>query len=706
MLKLVKHLRPFIWSIAAISVLLFAQAMSDLSLPSYMSRIINIGIQQNGIETAVPQAIRIGELGKLKSFMTDSESKQVTTDYILLDKQSLSPDAYSKYVKSYPALATTPLYKLDTSDKTSITQLDIIFSKYLPVLAITERGGTPAQLSSVSENQLKLATIAYISAEYKAIGMNVGGIQTSYMLRIGLLMLLLTLAAAVCSIAVGYLSARIAAGLGRDLRRKLFVRVESFSNTEFDKFSTASLITRTTNDITQIQMLMVMLFRMAFYAPILGIGGIIRVLGEDRSMLWIIAAAVGLMVTMIISLFSIALPRFTLIQSLMDRLNLITREMLSGLMVIRAFNTQRHEEEKFDAANTDLTRINLFVNRISVFMMPAMMLVMNAAMLLIVWVGSHQVDAASMQVGDMMAFMQYAVLIISSFMMLSFMFMMVPRASVSAVRISEVLDTEPVINDPKAPQKFTADLKGVVEFKNVSFRYPGAEEDVLRDITFTAKPGQTTAFIGSTGSGKSTLVNLIPRFYDVTEGQVLVDGVNVREVTQHDLRDKISYVPQKAMLFSGSIKSNIKYADENATDEDIARYAGTAQALDFITTSEHGFSTRVSQGGANLSGGQRQRLSIARALAKRPEIYIFDDSLSALDFKTDAALRKALRQETGGATVLIVTQRISTVMGAEQIVVLDDGRTVGTGSHKELMESCKVYYELAMSQMSREELGS
>ena len=706
MRKLVKHLRPFIWSILAISVLLFAQAMSDLSLPSYMSRIVNVGVQQNGIEDAVPQVIRASEMMKLTPFMTDIEMKQVSADYILLDRQSLSPSDYAKYVKSYPALATAPLYQLDTSDKTQKIQLDTIFSKYLPVLAITARGGNAAQLDALPQSQIKLSMIAYISAEYKAIGMNMSGIQTSFMLRIGLLMLLLTIAAAVCSVAVGYLSARIAAGLGRDLRRKLFVRVESFSNTEFDKFSTASLITRTTNDITQIQMLMVMLFRMAFYAPILGIGGIIKVMGEDRSMLWIIAAAVGLMVAFIITAFSIVLPRFNLIQSLMDKLNLITREMLSGLMVIRAFNTQKHEEEKFDATNIDMTKVNLFVNRISVFMMPLMMLVMNAAMLLIVWVGSHQVDTNSMQVGDMMAFMQYAVLIISSFMMLAFMFMMVPRASVSAVRISEVLETEPTINDPKEPQKFTTNLKGVVEFKNVSFRYPGAEEDVLENITFTAKPGQTTAFIGSTGSGKSTLINLIPRFYDVTEGQVLIDGVDVREVTQHDLREKISYVPQKAVLFSGSIKSNIKYADENATDEDVARYAETAQALDFITTSERGFSTRVSQGGANLSGGQRQRLSIARALAKNPEIYIFDDALSALDFKTDATLRKALRKETSSATLLIVTQRISTVMGAEQIVVLDDGKVVGTGTHKELMESCKVYYELAMSQMSREELVS
>lgn len=741
MRKLIKHLRPFIWSILAISVLLFGQAMSDLSLPSYMSRIINVGIQQSGIENAVPQAIRASELGKLTLFMTDSEKAQVSAGYILLDSQSLAPGDYAKYVKSYPQLATTPIYKLDANDKTQITQLDSIFGEYLPVVSTIERSGAAAfpgapikipsgvdpftvigqlspqqleaihnaikpKLGSVPGSLLKQYTIAYISAEYKAIGMNVSGIQTAYMLRIGLFMLLLTFASAACSMAVGFLSARIAAGLGRNLRRQLFVRVESFSNTEFDKFSTASLITRSTNDITQIQMLMVMLFRFVFYAPILGIGGIVKVIGENRSMLWIIAAAVAVMLTMIIAAFIIALPKFNFIQLLADKLNLITREILSGQMVIRAFNTQRYEEEKFDAANVDVTKINLFVNRVMVFMMPAMMLVLNSVMLLIVWVGSHQVDAGSMQVGDMMAFMQYAMQIIMSFLMLAMMFVMVPRASVSAVRISEVLETEPTINDPKEPQKFSSSLKGAVEFRDVSFKYPDAEDCVLEDITFTAKPGQTTAFIGSTGSGKSTLVNLIPRFYDVTGGRVLVDGIDVREVTQHDLREKISYVSQKAVLFSGTVKSNIKYANENATDEEIAKYAETAQALDFITTSDRGFSTSVSQGGTNLSGGQKQRLSIARALAKRPEIYIFDDSLSALDFKTHAALRKALRKETSSAMVLIVTQRISTVMGADQIVVLDNGRIAGVGTHKELMESCKVYYELAISQLSKEELVS
>jgi ATP-binding cassette subfamily B multidrug efflux pump len=739
MRKLIKHLKPFVWSIVAIFVLLFAQAMADLSLPGYMANIVNVGIQQNGIENSVPEAISTSEFNKLTLFMTDSEKAQVTGEYILLSKQNLSNADYAKYLKTYPQLATTPLYKLNTTDKTKIAQLNTILVKSIsPVFAIEQNGLAAyagntlqiptgvdpfvliaqlppdqlAEIRSVAEKQINAVpstmltqfSVTYISAQYKALGMNTNSIQTKYMLRIGTLMLLLTLAAAACSITVGYLSARIAAGMGRNMRKQLFERVESFSSTEFDKFSTASLITMSTNDITQIQMLMVMLFRIVFYAPILGVGGIIKVLDADRSMLWIIAAAVGAILTMMMVMFTIALPKFQSMQKLVDKLNLVMREILSGLMVIRAFNTQKHEEERFDIANNDLTKTSLFVNRVLVFMMPAMMLLMNGVMILIVWVGAHQVDAGTMQVGNMMAFMQYAMQIIMAFLMVSIVFVMLPRASVSAVRISEVLETEPVIKDPEKPEKFTSNLKGVVEFQNVVFRYPNAEDDVLKNITFTAKSGQTTALIGSTGSGKSTLINLIPRFYDVTAGKVLVDGIDVRNVTQHDLRDKIGYVSQKAVLFSGTIESNIRYANENATNEEVAKYAETAQALDFVNDGGQGYATIVSQGGTNLSGGQKQRLAIARALAKRPEIYIFDDSLSALDFKTDMALRKALKKETSSATVLIVTQRVSTIMGADQIVVLDNGEIAGIGTHRELMNTCKVYQEIALSQLSKEEL--
>ena len=567
------------------------------------------------------------------------------------------------------------------------------------------KSAAETQISAIDPVLLTQYSVAYISVQYKALGMSISAIQHKYLFHIAMLMVLITLASAACSITVGYISARIAAGVGRNMRKQLFVRVESFSNTEFDKFSTASLITRSTNDITQIQMLLVMLFRIVFYAPILGIGGILKVLGEANSMLWIIGAAVGALITIMVAMFLVVLPKFQSMQKLIDKLSLVMREHLTGLMVIRAFNAQHHEEERFDKANQDLTKTSLFVNRaVLVFLMPVMMFLLNAVMILIVWVGAHQVDAGTMQVGNMLAFMQYAVLIIMAFLMISIVFIMIPRASVSAVRISEVLETEPVIVDPEKPQKFDRSQKGFIEFRDVAFRYPSAEDDVLKHITFTAKPGQTTAVIGSTGSGKTTLINLIPRFYDVTEGKVLVDGIDVRDVTQHDLRDKIGYVSQKAVLFSGTIESNIKYADENASAAEVAKYAETAQATDIINESEQGLNTPVSQGGSNLSGGQKQRLAIARALAKKPEIYIFDDSLSALDFKTDMALRKALKQETSDATVLIVTQRVSTVMGAEQIVVLDNGEIAGIGTHKDLMKTSKVYKEIALSQLSKEEL--
>jgi ATP-binding cassette subfamily B protein len=740
MLKLVKYLKPFVWSIIFILILLFGQAMSDLSLPGYMSNIVNIGVQAGGIENAVPQAVRATEFNKLTLFMTDSEKAQVTGDYILLDKASLSDNDYAGYVKTYPDLANEPIYKLNTTVKDEITKLDTIFRNAVIIVSMIEKSGLSAfsanftvpagvdpftliaqlpsaqleavrtmaagQLSAIPDTLLKQYATPYISAEYKALGMNVSRIQTNYVLRIGFLMLLLTLAGTVCSVIVGFLSARIAGGLGRDLRRKLFVRVSDFSNTEFDKFSTASLITRTTNDITQIQMVMVMLFRIMFYAPIIGIGGILKVLDADRTMLWIIAAAVGAMLMLMAVVFSVALPKFKALQKLVDKLNLVMREILTGLMVIRAFNTQKHEEKKFDAANTELMKTSLFINRVIVFMMPMMMLLMNGVMLLIVWVGAHQVDVGTTQVGNLMAFMQYAMMIIMAFMMVTVMFIMLPRASVSAERIDEVLLTDPVIEDSKKPQPFTTGLRGVVEFKDVSFRYPGAEDDVLKNITFTARPGQTLAIIGSTGSGKSTLINLIPRFYDATVGKILVDGIDVRDVKQHELRDKIGYVSQNAVLFSGTIASNIRYANELLSDDQVAQYAGTAQALDFITTSEQGYDTAISQGGTNLSGGQKQRLAIARALAKQPEIYIFDDALSALDFKTDATLRKALKKETSDATVIIVTQRVSTIMGAEQIVVLDNGEIAGIGTHEELMKNCNVYREIALSQLSREEMAS
>ena len=741
MLKLIKHLKPFVWSIIAIFALLFVQAMTDLALPGYMADIVNIGIQSNGIQNAVPQAIRSSELDKITLFLSDNDKAEVSNSYLLLDNRTLSADDYAKNVKKYPGLATESIYILNTNNKDAIAKLNTIFGKSIVLVVDIEQkgiagltgsdqqqpGGTdpftviaqmpPSELVALRDmafqridalpgNVITQSSTAYLIREYGVIGMSLLSTQTMYILRVGGLMLLITLLGAGCSVAVGFLSARVASGLARNLRKQIFERVENFSNTEFDNFSTASLITRSTNDITQVQMLLVMLFRTAFYAPILGIGGIIKVLGSEASMSWIIAAAVMAILTMIGLMLAVAIPKFKIVQGLVDKLNLVTREILSGLMVIRAFNMQKHEEGKFDVANKDLTRTNLFINRVVVLLMPVMMLIMNIVMIAIVWIGSHQVDAGNILVGDMMAFMQYTMQIITAFLMVSMVFVLLPRAIVSVHRINEVLDTEPVIKDPKNPNKFNGDVKGQVEFKKVYFRYPNAEDDVLKGITFTAKPGQTTALIGSTGSGKSTLINLIPRFYDVTSGSILVDSIDIRDVTQHDLREKIGYVSQKTLLFSGTIASNVRYANENATDKEIEKFAETAQALDFIKKSEQGFETAVAQGGANFSGGQKQRLAIARALAKRPEIFIFDDSFSSLDYTTDAKLRRALRRETNNATVLIVTQRISTIIGSDQIVVLDHGEIVGIGKHKELLESCEVYREIAQSQLTQEELAS
>lgn len=707
MIKLIKHLKPFTWAIVVIFALLFGQAMTELALPGYMADIVNVGIQGNGIENAVPEAMRTSTYDRLISGLDDSDQEEVADYYLLLSRETLSESDYARYVEEYPALSSENIYKLNTDDSEAIESLDELFTKAIIAGMTKGEDGIP-QLpddTTVLDNMVRQAAQAMLTMEYEAIGIDLVGIQSTYILRVGGIMLLFTFLGAAASIAVGYLSARTSSGLARNLRKQAFVRVEDFSNTEFDKFSTASLITRSTNDITQVQMLLVMLFRIAFYAPILGIGAVIKVISGGASMSWIIAAAVLAMMVLIGVLLIVAVPKFKIIQKLIDKVNLVTRQMLSGIMVIRAFNTQNHEEKKFDDANQDLTKTQLFITRVIVFLMPVMMLIMNVVMITIVWVGAYQVDAGTVQVGDMMAFMQYTMQIIMAFMMVSMVFVMLPRAIVSTQRINEVLDTEPVIKNPKSPVKFKGDLKGQLEFKDVFFRYPSAEEDLLKNINFTAKPGQTTAIIGSTGSGKSTMINLIPRFYDVTSGKILVNGLDVRDVTQHDLREKIGYVSQKTLLFSGTIASNIRYANESASDEEVENFLKTAQGIDIIKQNEKGYEMAVSQGGANLSGGQKQRLAIARALASKPEIFIFDDSFSALDYTTDAALRKALRRQTKDATVLIVTQRISTIMNSDQIVVLDKGEIVGIGKHKELMDTCEVYREIAESQLTEEELS-
>ena len=740
MFNLMKFLKPFRWGIFTIFILLFVQAMSDLALPNYLSRIVNIGIQQNGIKDAVPEVIRESEMKKIKRFIDDADIGFVDKSYTRLSSQELSGADYEAYFKKYPVLASEPLYLLSARSKTETARLHPLFlTPIMAVYSIEKSGVSPfvdgkdipegidpflyldgmnfeeqevviktikEKVSQISAGIVNQSAINFISVEYETIGMKIGGIRTWYIISTGGLMLLFSLLGAACSITVGYFSARIAAGFGRDTRQRVFSRVEHFSNIEFDRFTTSSLITRTTNDIEQIQMFLVMMLRMVFYAPMMAIGGIIMVLREDVSMLWIIAIGVVLIIMIISVEFYVAIPRFKIIQKLVDRLNQVTREILTGLMVIRAFNSQKYQEAKFDIANKDLTRTTIFINGIMVIMMPAMMLIMNGAMLSIIWFGAFRIDEGNLQVGSMMAFMQYAMHIIMSFLMVSITFMMMPRAGVSAQRISEVIETEAAVKDPEGPVKFDPDSRGHIEFRNVAFKYPGADDYVLQDISFKARPGETIAFVGGTGCGKSTLVNLIPRFYDVTEGRILIDGADVRDVTQHDLREKIGYVPQKSILFSGTVEGNIKYADEDMAEPDILKAAAISQSMEFISRNENGFKAEVAQGGMNLSGGQKQRLSIARAIARRPDIYIFDDSFSALDFRTDAALRRALKEETKNSTVMIVGQRISTIMNADQIVVIHKGKVAGIGRHKTLMEDCDVYRELVLSQLSKEELQS
>lgn len=748
MVKIIKELKPFTVLVLIIVGLLFAQAMADLALPDYMSNIVNVGIQQNGIENAVPQVIRAEKMEKLKILLDEEEKNIVDKNYKLIDKSNLTEQEFKDYSKKYKALENESLYILsDTVSEEDMEKMNSFLSKSILILYGIEEGvpqgvgaqegeiespfkdlpeGTDPfmvlgnlpkeqfdamkekmnkQFENIPDSMIIQSAIKFIKSEYEEIGIDISKLQSRYILSTGGKMLLIALGGMVASIFVGFLAARVSASLGRNLRDKIFKKVISFSNAEFDKYSTASLITRSTNDIQQVQMFIILLLRIVFYAPILGIGGIVKVLETNTSMAWIIAVGVVAILALVIVLFSMAVPKFKVIQKLVDKVNLVIREALNGIMVIRAFNTQKYEEDRFDEVNKDLTKTHLFVSRLMAIMMPTMMLIMNCIILLIVWVGAHEINSGAIQVGDMMAFMQYTMQIIMSFLMISAISIILPRASVSAQRIVEVLDEEVTIKNPENPKKITGDVKGTIEFKNVSFKYPAAEEYVLKDISFIANAGETTAFIGSTGSGKSTLINLIPRFYDPTEGQILLDGINIRDMELKNLRERIGYVPQKGVLFTGTIESNLKYGKNfDATREDVLKAIEIAQAKEIVDEKEEGILYEIAQGGTNVSGGQKQRLSIARALVKKPEIFIFDDSFSALDFKTDAALRSAIEREIKDRTILIVAQRISTIMNADKIVVLDQGKIVGIGTHKELLKKCDIYRQIAMSQLSEEEL--
>ena len=730
--KLFKFMKPYAATILMIVVFLVLQAYCDLSLPGYTSDIVNVGIQQGGIDTAIPEQISVEDMDRLFLFVSEKDQKTVLDAYER-DTDTYESDAYvlkdgilknEKRTDKIGAILSKPMmlvtvFSSDSEETKEMTDAmfaslpkemlseDMTVFDVLGMMPEEQRAQMVTQIGEkvdeMPETMLEQAATIYLKEAYKNLGMDTDKIQTGYMLRTGGKMLALAAVGMIVSMIVGFLASKVGASTGRDLRGKVFRKVVEFSNGEFDKFSTASLITRSTNDIQQIQMLTVMILRMVLYAPIMGMGGVFKVFHTNVSMSWIIGLAVVLIAMVVMVLFVVAMPKFKILQNLVDRLNLVTREILTGLPVIRAFSTEKHEEERFDQANKDLTNTNLFVNRAMTFMMPTMMLIMNAISILIVWVGANGINDGQMQVGDMMAFIQYTMQIIMAFLMICMISIMLPRAAVSATRVDEVLTSTTLINDPKQP-KHLKEGKGMVEFNHVSFRYPGAEEDVLHDISFTAKPGETTAIIGSTGSGKSTMVNLIPRFYDVTEGKITIDGEDIRNVTQHELRDQLGYVPQKGVLFSGTIASNILYGNPDRSEETMMEAAKVAQAAEFIEEKPKCYDSRISQGGGNVSGGQKQRLSIARAIAKDPKIFIFDDSFSALDYKTDVTLRKALKEHTVNSTVIIVAQRISTILHADQIIVLDEGKVAGIGTHKELLKNCDVYYQIAASQLSEKEL--
>ena len=714
MFKVLKNLKESWISVITIVLLLIVQAAGDLTLPDYTSKIVNVGIQNGGIENVAPEVIRKSEMENMLIF-TEGDDK-VLASYEEISKDNLDSAEYEKLVKKYPALENESLYRIKKISSSEQDELDSLMAKPLMMLSVTKQmpkeqldqmlETVNQKIDDMQESILEQAAIQEVKNEYKAIGMNTDSIQNQYIIMAGLKMLGISLIIMISAISIMCLSARVAARLAKTLREKVFKKVLRFSNKEFSEYSTASLITRSTNDIQQIQGLIAILFRVLVYAPIIGIGGFLRVLNQsDNSMAWIIGVAIVAILFVVATLFIIAMPRFKKLQQLIDKLNLVAREILTGLPVIRAFNTEKKEEKRFDKANMDLTKTNLFVNRAMSFMMPTLMLIMNGISLLIVWVGAHGIDNGTMQVGNMMAFIQYTMQIVMSFLMISMVSIMLPRASVSANRINEIIETEETIKDSKEPKKLNPNKKGLVEFKNVSFRYPDSDEEVLSDISFTAEPGKTTAIIGSTGSGKSTIVNLIPRFYDVTSGNLLIDGVDIKDISNKDLRKIIGFVPQKGILFSGTIESNIKYGNPKMSDEQMIEAAQIAQATEFIESKPEKYQEPIAQGGSNVSGGQKQRLSIARAIAIDPEILVFDDSFSALDFKTDSILRAELAKKTQDKTVIIVAQRINTILNADQIIVLEDGKVVGKGTHEELIKTNETYKQIALSQLSAKELN-
>ena len=735
MRKLFQFLKPYAPRVLLILCVLVVQAYCDLSLPTYTSNIVNVGIQQSGIDEEIPENISEEEMNRLLLFVSEDDRQDIQNAYekssesfdydgeVLTLKDSVKSDnekldALTEEME-LPMMLTAGFENGSDTTKQMEGQLKEQMSQVpgiekMSVFDIfgmmddTQRAAIvdkiTEQMDKMPDSILDQAAISYVKSMYEQIGLDTGHMSTVYILKTGAKMMGLAALGMAASILACLMASRVGAKVGRGLRRDTFRKVIGFSNAEFDKFSTASLITRSTNDIQQIQFLTVMILRIVLYAPVMAIGGILKVSKTNVDMFWIIGLAVLLIVMVVAVLFIVVMPKFKIVQNMVDKLNLVSREILTGLPVIRAFHTEKHEEERFDKANKDLTKLNLFVNRAMTFMMPTMMLVMNGITVLIVWVGGHSINDGAMQVGDMMAFIQYAMQIIMSFLMICMISVMLPRAAVSAERVDEVLKSETKIHDPKEPKTLPKNGKGEVAFEHVSFHYPGAEEDVLHDITFTAKPGETTAFIGSTGCGKSTLVNLIPRFYDVTEGKITIDGQDVRDLTQHALRDKLGYVPQKGVLFSGNIASNIMFGNPAGSEQEMTEAAQIAQAVEFIDTKPERYKSPISQGGANVSGGQKQRLSIARAIAKHPDVYIFDDSFSALDYKTDTVLRSALKEKTTDSVVLIVAQRISTILHAEQIIVLDDGKIVGKGTHEELLKTCDAYYQIAASQLSESEL--